>query len=91
MRLRARLGSRRLASGGFSFQALPYTQEELASKRHNHELVPCGSTVVCLDYGQAGIGSNSCGPHLKDEYRLSAERFSLALSLAFRSAAEGEE
>ena len=43
----------------FSFNVSPYTQEELTAKRHSYELQPCGSTVVCLDYVQNGIGSNS--------------------------------
>ena len=34
----------------FSFNASVYTQEELQSKKHNYELVPCGSTVLCLDH-----------------------------------------
>lgn len=35
------------------------------SKRSRLEIDgPCGSTVLCLDYRQAGIGSNSCGPEL---------------------------
>ena len=41
----------------FSFQASVYTQEELTEKAHNYELKPCGSTVFCIDYRQAGIGS----------------------------------
>lgn len=44
----------------FSFQASIYTQEELTAKAHNYELRPCGSTVFCIDYRQAGIGSASC-------------------------------
>ena len=68
------------AGGSFSFQALPYAQEELARRRHNHELEECASTVVCIDWGQAGIGSNSCGPHLLEKYRLRDERFSFEVS-----------
>lgn len=66
----------------FSFNASGYTQEELTNKRHNFELVPCGSTVLCLDYAQAGIGSNSCGPELSKQYRLDAETFTFEICLA---------
>jgi len=59
----------------FSFNVSPYTQEELAAKKHNFELEECGSTVLCLDYTQSGIGSNSCGPVLSEKYRLDAQRF----------------
>ena len=54
----------------FSFQASIYTQEELTAKAHNYELRPCGSTVFCIDYRQAGIGSASCGPMLLEKYQL---------------------
>ncbi len=67
----------RLASGknsieaygkNFSFNASEYTQEELMAKKHNLELEKSGMTVLCLDYRQSGIGSNSCGPLPKKEY-----------------------
>ena len=54
----------------FSFNVSRFTQEELASKRHNFELEPCGSTVLCLDSRMAGVGSASCGPALDEKYRL---------------------
>ncbi len=54
----------------FSFNASPYTQEELTNKAHNFELEKSGCTVLCVDYVQNGIGSNSCGPELEEKYRL---------------------
>ena len=57
----------------FSFNASHYTQEEMTEKQHNFELEECGSTVLCLDYAQNGIGSNSCGPELLEQYRLDDE------------------
>ncbi|HBO39248.1 MAG TPA: beta-galactosidase, partial [Pasteurellaceae bacterium] len=54
----------------FSFNLSPYTQEELGTKAHNYELVQSDYTVLCVDYKMSGIGSNSCGPNLKQEYRL---------------------
>lgn len=65
----------------FSFNASGYTQEELEEKAHNYELVPCGSTVLCLDYRQNGIGSNSCGPELLKQYRLDETEFTFEVSL----------
>lgn len=58
------------AAGDLSFNASEYTQEELAGKRHSFELEKCGSTVLCVDAGMAGVGSNSCGPALLEKYRL---------------------
>jgi len=65
----------------FCFNASAYTQEELAQKRHNYELVPCGDTVLCLDYAHNGIGSNSCGPALLEKYRFMEESFCFQLQL----------
>lgn len=53
----------------FSFNFSSYTQEELTEKRHWHEVVPCGSGVLCVDLLQSGVGSNSCGPELEAKYR----------------------
>lgn len=71
-----------LAKDKFCFNASRYTQEELERKAHNYELVPEESTVLCLDYGQSGLGSNSCGPALLEEYQLNANQFTYQLTLA---------
>ncbi len=63
----------------FSFNASCYTQEELTDKKHNYELEPCGSTVLCIDYAQNGIGSNSCGPGLLEKYQFTEEKFDFQL------------
>ncbi len=65
----------------FSFNASVYTQEELTEKAHNYELVSSGCTVLCLDYRQNGIGSESCGPDLRKEYIFDEEEFTFALRL----------
>ncbi|CDA05819.1 putative uncharacterized protein [Blautia sp. CAG:257] len=67
----------------FAFNVSYYTQEELTEKAHNFELEKSGNTVVCLDYGQNGIGSNSCGPELRKEYQLDQERFTFEMKLLF--------
>lgn len=63
------------AAKPFSFNASEYTQEELTAKAHNYELEKAGCTVFCLDYAQSGIGSNSCGPSLKEQYQLNDDAF----------------
>ena len=63
----------------FSFNASHYTQEELTEKAHNYELNKCGSTVLCLDYRQNGIGSASCGPVLQKKYKLIDETIDFAI------------
>jgi len=69
-------------TGTFSFNVSPYTQEELTAKKHNYMLEPCGMSVVCLDYRQSGIGSNSCGPDLAEKYWLAEEEFTFEFMLA---------
>lgn len=70
-----------VGSRAFSFQASVFAQEELTQKAHNYELVPCGSSVLCVDYAQNGIGSNSCGPRLMEEYRFDEEEFVFEIKL----------
>lgn len=65
----------------FCFNASVFTEEELTEKAHNYELEPCGSTVLCLDYKQNGIGSESCGPRLMKKYRLDDAEFTFHLKL----------
>ena len=69
------------AQAPFSFNASPYTQEELTEKGHSYELEACGSTVLCLDYGQNGIGSASCGTTLMKKYCLDETEISFTLRL----------
>ena len=57
----------------FSFNVSRYSQEELARKAHNYELEPVDGVILCLDYCQAGIGSNSCGPALSENFMLPRE------------------
>lgn len=71
------------AGESFSFNASHYTQEELTQKAHNFELEPCGSTVLCLDYKQSGVGSNSCGPELAKKWQFDEEKFSWDITLCF--------
>ncbi len=64
-----------LSEDSFSFNVSPYTQEQLTDTPHNFELTPCGNTVVCIDYKMSGVGSNSCGPQLLEQYQLREEAF----------------
>lgn len=67
----------------FSFNASRYTQEELTQKAHNYELEPCGHTVLCIDYKQDGIGSNSCGPGPEEQYQFGENEFTFDFELRF--------
>lgn len=65
----------------FSFNASPYTQEQLTTTPHNDELSPSGYTVLCLDYAQSGIGSGSCGPALMEKYQLNQKTFTFHIQM----------
>ena len=65
----------------FSFNASRYTQEELETKAHEHELTPCGSTVLCIDHRMAGTGSASCGPELQKAYRVDDDTYHFSYML----------
>lgn len=66
----------------FSFNASHFTQEELSSKKHNYELEESNFTVLCLDAKMGGIGSASCGPALKEKYRVDDEKIKFELVLS---------
>ncbi len=65
----------------FSFNLSEYTAEELTKKAHNYELEKSGHTILCIDYGQSGIGSGSCGPQLDRKYQLNATHFSFGFHI----------
>ena len=72
-----------VSSVPFSFNASRYTQEELTAKAHNYELVPSEYIVLCIDYKQDGIGSNSCGPEPEEQYRFTENEFDFSFGLRF--------
>ena len=69
------------AENAFSFNASYYTQEELGKKTHNYELTESDSVVFCVDYALNGIGSNSCGPVVLDQYRFDDVLFRFQFTL----------
>lgn len=66
----------------FSFNVSHYSQESLTNTAHNFELVPEEATVVCIDYAQNGIGSQSCGPALSEKYRFDEEDFEFSFYIS---------
>ncbi len=78
------------AIGGFSFSALPFTDEVLEKANYAKDLPPSTSTVLCLAAKTLGVGSASCGPATFDAYRVYAEPtvFSFRLTPLAGGAAE---
>ncbi|MBQ2750053.1 MAG: glycoside hydrolase family 2, partial [Clostridia bacterium] len=64
--------------GLFEFSVLPYSADELTEALHTDELPESDKVVVRVDYKVSGIGSNSCGPRLLEQYRLDDEKVHFA-------------
>lgn len=65
----------------FSMNASPYTAEELTVATHNYELPESDKSVLCIDYRQNGIGSNSCGPELDEKYRFDEDEWEFGFTM----------
>ena len=59
----------------FSLSVSHYDPHYLTGFAHDYELVPERETTVIIDYRNAGIGSNSCGPELDPQYRIEEAEF----------------
>ncbi len=71
------------SSQGFEMNVSQYSGEELTKKNHYYELEKGENTYVRIDYKVTGIGSNSCGPYLLEQYRMNDEsvHFEFSMSL----------
>ncbi|MHC1695432.1 MAG: glycoside hydrolase family 2 TIM barrel-domain containing protein [Eubacteriales bacterium] len=80
----SRTGHGLLLSGvghDISFNASHYSPELLDKTAHHWELKALSQTIVNADYKMGGIGSNSCGPALSEQYRFSEKEFKCAIKL----------
>lgn len=59
----------------FSFNASPYTVEQLTKAQHREELKKSNSTMVFINAFMRGVGSNSCGPLPLPEYCKGVEEY----------------
>ncbi len=60
------------ANDTFNFSVRHFTQELLNKAAHEEDLKDMGITLLSLDGKTRGIGSSSCGPDTRAEYRLNA-------------------
>ena len=72
----------------FSFSVSHFSPEQLTTVAHDCDLVPEHETTVIIDYKQAGIGSNSCGPALRAPYRFEEKEFTFTFRM--KPAFEGD-
>ena len=54
----------------FSFSALPYSAQYIASKTHDYELQDEGRTFLSIDCAVMGLGNSSCGPGVLKKYTI---------------------
>ena len=54
----------------FSFSALPYSAQYIASKTHDYELEDQGKTYLSIDCAVMGLGNSSCGPGVLKKYSI---------------------
>lgn len=57
------------------FSASRFSTEELFTKAHDQELVAADRVYLRLDCRQRGVGTASCGPDVRPEYRLASGRY----------------
>lgn len=67
----------------FSFNFSEYTQEELTEKTHNYLLEKSQHNILCIDYKNSGLGTNSCGPAVLEKYRLEENKFTFNFTIKF--------
>jgi beta-galactosidase len=58
----------------FSFSALPYSAQYIASKTHDYELQDQGHTYLSIDCAVMGLGNSSCGPGVLKKYTIDKTR-----------------
>ena len=54
----------------FEFGALPFTDREIAASSHINDLDRNGRITLHLDAWQAGVGTATCGPGVRPEFRV---------------------
>lgn len=72
-----------VSENDFAFNASHFSINQLTNTGHNFELNKEDLTYLIIDYKQSGIGSNSCGPALPEEYRFNEKEFSYNFYLKF--------
>jgi len=58
----------------FSFSALPYSAQYIASKPHDYELQDQGKTYLSIDCAVMGLGNSSCGPGVLKRYTINPKK-----------------
>ena len=62
------------AGAPFSFSALPYSAQYIASKTHDYELQEQDKTYLSIDCAVMGLGNSSCGPGVLKKHAIDPAR-----------------
>lgn len=83
-------GVRSLTIDGLTFEATQnafeanvsqYTVLQLDRATHQDEIGPSGGTHLRIDYRNSGVGSQSCGPELAPEHRITEKQITFGFSV----------
>ena len=66
----------------FTFSALHFTAQDLASVRHNYELKPRPEIILSLDAKMSGLGNSSCGPGVLEKFSVPPTNYFLHLKFS---------
>ena len=69
------------AEDTMEIQVSRYSTQALLKAEHTDELEPDGLVHLRTDYKVSGLGSNSCGPELEPQYRLSEKEISFRFAI----------
>ena len=75
------IGKMCVEADNFEFNVSAYSSAALTRAEHINELVKDGKTHLRIDYKVSGIGSNSCGPVLAEEYRTNDKKINFNFTI----------
>lgn len=75
------IGKMCVEAENFEFNVSAYSSAALTRAEHINELVKDGNTHLRIDYKVSGIGSNSCGPVLAEEYRTNDKKINFNFTI----------
>ena len=55
--------------------------EQLTNTNHRHELIKEAQPYLIIDSHHAGVGSNSCGPELDEQYQINQDELLFAVTI----------
>ena len=68
------IGKMCIESDDFECNVSSYSADALTKAEHTNELIKDSKTYLRIDYKVSGLGSNSCGPQLAEEYRVNQKK-----------------